>query len=127
ARALRPRIKQVRVHVLAQQWEAAQTLYATLDADSRDSQPAQRAELLREGVALQRALGNLGAARSLTEALDALIGATPTGHPLRQLVALEQLQLRADAGEPVAAEIERLQAALARQLAPTHPALKLRR
>jgi len=123
ARALRPRITQVRVHVLAQQWEAAQTLYDALDADSRDAQPAQRAELLREGVALQRARGNLNAARARAEAVDTLIVATPAGHPLRQLVALEQLQLRAEAGEPVAAEIERLQVVLAKQLAPAHPAL----
>lgn len=126
ARALRPRIKQVRVHVLAKQWNAAQTLYDTLDAEARDVQPAQRAELLREGVALQRARGNLDAARALAEALNALALSTPAEHPLRQLVALEQLQLRADAGEPVAAEIEPLQAALAKQLAPTHPALKAR-
>lgn len=126
-RALRPRIKQVRVHVLAQQWEAAQTLYATLDAQLRDAQPAQRAELLREGLALQRARGNLDAARTLAEALDALIVATPAGHPLRQLVALEHLQLRADAGEPIATEIARLQSVLSKQLAPTHPALESRR
>ncbi|WP_395791957.1 protein kinase [Aquimonas sp.] len=127
ARALRPRIKQVHVHVLAQQWDAAQALYDTLDAEARDAQPAQRAELLREGVALQHARGDLDAARALAEVLDALALSTPAGHPLRQLVALEQLQLRADAGEPVAAEIERLQATLAKQLASTHPALKPRR
>ena len=126
ARALRPRIQQVRVHALAQQWAAAQALYDALDAEAREARPAQRAELLREGVALQRARGDLDAARALAEALDALIVATPSGHPLRQLVALEQLQLRADAGEPVAAEIERLQAALSKQLASTHPALKAR-
>lgn len=124
ARALRPRIQQVRVHALAQQWEAAQALYDALDAETREARPAQRAELLREGMALQRARGDLDAARVLAEALDALIAATPAGHPLRQLTALEQLQLRADAGEPVAAEIERLQAALSNQLAPTHPALR---
>jgi tetratricopeptide (TPR) repeat protein len=127
ARALRPRIKQVRVHVLAKQWEAAQALYDALDAESRDAPPAQRAELLREGVALKRARGDLSAARALADALDELVVATPAEHPLRQLVALEQLQLRADAGELVAAEIERRQAALAKQLAPTHPALIPRR
>ncbi|ODU48310.1 protein kinase [uncultured Aquimonas sp.] len=126
ARALRPRIKQVRVHVLAQQWAAAQALYDALDAETREARPAQRAELLREGVALQRARGDLDAARALAEALDALVVATPSGHPLRQLVALEQLQLRADAREPVAAEIEGLQVELSKQLAPTHPALKAR-
>ena len=127
ARALRPRIKQVRVHVLAKQWEAAQALYDSLDAEARDAPPAQRAELLREGVALKRGRGDLSAARALADALDELVVANPAEHPLRQLVALEQLQLRADAGEPVAAEIERLQAALAKQLAPTHPALIPRR
>jgi tetratricopeptide (TPR) repeat protein len=126
ARALRPRIKQVRVHVLAKQWDAAQSLYDTLDAEARDAQPAQRAELLREGVALQHARGDLDAARALAEALNALALSTPAEHPLRQLVALERLQLRADAGEPVAAEIERLQAELSKQLAPTHQALKPR-
>ncbi|MFN7781783.1 MAG: protein kinase domain-containing protein [Lysobacterales bacterium] len=127
ARALRPRIKQVRVHVLAQQWAAAQALYDALDAETREARPAQRAELLREGVALKRARGDLSAARALAEALDALALSTPAEHPLRQLVALEQLQLRADAGEPVATEIARLQAELSKPLAPTHPALKHRR